>query len=499
MWREAVGQGRFLRKRSETARRFFLVEERRPHVVAAGILNRTRFRGMPLGDLLSRDLEDVLTAARPVAQTSRLRSLASSILHGLRHSSSPRALDARVIMFQTNKRDHLDSISGAVRATAGEVGPVVVVGTEHQQQVNYWDIFGLFGLGDVVRVAALSAWHAPRVSRAVHVSGPSSSALGATLVLVEALARQLLHGLSAKRFLSYQSQLGIVAADFDRGPDTAVVCTAARAVGIPSCSFQHGVLIPSPVASSYSPLVADSIGVWGEAAQTQLVREGVSPDKVTVVGRPMRHGAGTRDSAWERDSSSPRSKVVALALSTPDEIRDRVLVAHLAALREACRNPELSFVVKLHPARRPEDFDWVTSDFALPLVPRHQPRHELMAELAAVLVTNSTFAIDAAASGVPVGVVCLPGVPLGFGQGFVDYLRMPVVRTPEDLNRLILGIPPIDRVALSRVNGEAPEGRIAAFLAKQMLPPREFQPSRRIRDGRLPSSSTSPGWGLSRT
>ena len=440
----------------------------RPHVVAGELLNRVTFEGMGLGDLLARELQEVLESDSKPAVLPRVRAAASSIYHGLRHRPNFRNSGAQVLMYQSGPRAHLDAITGAVLEAQPSAGRVVVGGSGRQDLVTYWDIFGVFGVFDVLRTGAFVAMNLGNLRSSLRAASPTTSQIAP---LAASLVRQLLHGLSASRFLARQTELGLVAADFDRGHDTSVLCAAAKAAGIPSCSFQHGIIIPSPVASNFSPIVADSICVWGEAAEGQLIAEGVPERRIAVVGNPSSQQQRSRFSLGsDGTASGSAGGVVALALSTPNEVKDRLLVAHFAALRDGFADDALSFVVKLHPARNPEHFVWVEHEFGLPLVPRNQPRNVLMGELAAVLVTNSTFGLDAASHGVPVGVIKHPDVPIGYGQGFIDYLEMPVVDTSEDLNDLVQGRHPLDHAALRRVVGDAVGDRVARFIKDQSRP-----------------------------
>lgn len=436
----------------------------RPHAVAGEILNHGSWKGLRLGDLLALELQDTLEYVERIDLRRHLRWCASSIWAGLRWRGRDSDTGARVLHFQSGVRDHLDGISQSVRESQPRVGRVTVVGPRHNDDVAYWDIFGQFGVLDLGRAAIVLAINVPRVAKAVQASRPRR---GARTALVITLFRQLLMGVSASRFLRQQGSLLLVLADSDRGHDTGVLCTAARAVGLASASIQHSVILPSPVASNYTPLVADSIAVWGKAARDQLVKEGVDPDRIGVVGNPTR--TLLKDASTE-PTGKPRVKtsgLVALALSAPDETRDRILVAHLAALRRDCDLTELSFAVKLHPTRRPEDFEWVERDYGIPLVPRETPRDELMADLAALLVTNTSFAMEAAAMDIPVGVINLPDVPIGYGQGYVDYLGMPVVDTWPDLRGLVLGHRPVDLAALRSVAGGLVGDQMGRFILER--------------------------------
>lgn len=93
----------------------------------------------------------------------------------------------------------------------------------------------------------------------------------------------------------------LIVTEYDRNYLWSCLVLAARQLGIPSVTLQHGVIEQDPIG--FSPLLADSIIVWGEFDRDKLVAAGESPERILIGGCPRL----TRE--FSSDPSRSRAKL----------------------------------------------------------------------------------------------------------------------------------------------------------------------------------------------
>ena len=182
--------------------------------------------------------------------------------------------------------------------------------------------------------------------------------------------------------------------------------------GAPACRF------------GFSPIAADRILAWGPSSREQLVRWGVPPGRIHVVGS-AKHEALYR--AWRRrmgvrerqrslgDSQRRRPRFLLLATVPPRDGRPDAIALHLnrrtyaemlrTALAVVATIPGASLVVKLHP-RTPDDPIAHATLAAFPSVESRVvargPLEPWLARADCVLSCISSAGIDSTLTGVPV-------------------------------------------------------------------------------------------------
>lgn len=202
-------------------------------------------------------------------------------------------------------------------------------------------------------------------------------------------------------------------------PAPAMLAIQARAHGIPRVFVQHGLWQDDP--DPRIPLDFDQYLVFGESARSALLRAGVEPGRVVVVGNAAQDkaeavGALPRPSKHAIALAAGR-KVVLIGAQPGDVIRPRGLPggwgeAVFAAARKLgnCR-----VIVKMHPRETDPDIyrkaaARIGADVAV--VPHGEaPLSELIAVCDVFMTGYSTAALEAMAQGKPVVTVNLSGQP----------------------------------------------------------------------------------------
>lgn len=280
-----------------------------------------------------------------------------------------------------------------------------------------------------------------------------SNRLSAVLLL------QILRAIGMGRFLRTQSGTRFLSGDVDRAVLAAPLFLAARGMNLPSGSIQHGALLPAETLSGFTPLIGDTIGVWGTAVRDQLIKEGEAPESVVVVGCPTFHGWQTKDSDWRPGTH----REVYLALSEPDLDKEREIVKFFLKISEASAG-KFEFKVKLHPGRDRSAYQWISDDFGIDLVPEGVSFEQFAASAAAVLITGTSLGLSMLAYGIRVGVVDIPEAASKMGRDYVNYLRVPTVGSVEDFNHLMSSTEFCDQSALKAVMDDPNRAAFRTFL-----------------------------------
>jgi hypothetical protein len=221
--------------------------------------------------------------------------------------------------------------------------------------------------------------------------------------------------------------------EHDRASLWSCLVLAARTLGIPTFTMQHGVL--DSQATGYTPVLADKMICWGEMHRQRLIAQGEDATRLLIGGCPRL----SRDCAG--DAAQARSKLGLVAdrplvmLGTcPLDTAARLRLASLFC-EAARRLAAVSVAVRLHPSERTEDY--------APLAARYpQVRFfsnaastldESLAAADVLVVQSSGLGSDALVKRRPVVVVDLPGIPLGHGADMVEAAGCPRVTTAEEL------------------------------------------------------------------
>ena len=224
--------------------------------------------------------------------------------------------------------------------------------------------------------------------------------------------------------------------EYDRNGFTSPLILACKKFGIPTYTLQHGVI---ETDYGYTPLLADTIFVWGVRSQKKLERLGVEPHRIVVAGHP---GLSfqfniSRDDVCQKIGLSPERKVVMLA-TDPFDQKSRLQFA-----RSFCEAfppfEEFQPIIRLHPSEDLSGYRSLQKKYEHVLF---QENHELSLEeslsLADVVVTHhSGYGLDALVYGKPVVVFDVLQEPLMYGEDLVQDAGMPCARSPHELREII--------------------------------------------------------------
>ena len=75
-----------------------------------------------------------------------------------------------------------------------------------------------------------------------------------------------------------------IVTDYDRAGLSSCLVLAARSLGIPTFSLQHGVM--GDDAAGYVPVLADRMFCWGELHRRIMTEAGQDPAKLAIGGCP---------------------------------------------------------------------------------------------------------------------------------------------------------------------------------------------------------------------
>jgi hypothetical protein len=224
-----------------------------------------------------------------------------------------------------------------------------------------------------------------------------------------------------------------VVTDHDRAHLPSCLVLAARSLGIPTFSLQHGVLDQGAVG--YVPVIADRMFCWGEMHRRLMIAAGQDPARLAIGGCPRltRELAADRQHVRSRLSIDPSHRVAMLGTS-PVQPEQRICVARWFC-DAVSQLDGVSGMVRLHPSENLEFY----ADIA-----RNYPRvrfmdnsqftlDESLAATDVVVVQDSGIGSDALVKRRLVAVVEFPGIPLGHGKDLIEQAGCPRAAGPEEL------------------------------------------------------------------
>ena len=398
-------------------------------------LNKTKFKGVWIGSLMAIFLSKIFNNT---LNKRVLRHFASVIyFHFKAIKPKPRFKDLNksVLYFKTGVHRHYKSMEDAVISDNFLKDQTLVVGPPNHCSISAGFVFGSFSFGDLIKgwsflvKNGFPIWIILKDFRLSKIERTSLLLmLFCQLAKVQSLVRF---------FASQKNSIKLIGGDFDRGAESAVWFAVAKTMGFRSFTLQHGVINPP---YGYNPLIADEIWVWGEMAKKQLILLCVNESQIKVVGTPILNKIEISDN--KRQAVINRLKLkdgvnVVLALSTPNPINDRKLVNFLKEVKNMYGGPNDNFFVKLHPARKTKDFQWVSAEFGIELLPNPMDQSEFM-NLADILLAHSSgITIEAFYYGIKIGILDILPVSPGNGLEIHKYFDVSLIRKVSDFERVL--------------------------------------------------------------
>jgi hypothetical protein len=259
---------------------------------------------------------------------------------------------------------------------------------------------------------------------------------GLSEAIYERLAIELVHG--SQFFVGFRQLLAslrprAIVTEYDRGARWSCLVLAARSLGIPTFTLQHGVIGEEGIG--YVPLVADKIFCWGETTRDLLVPCGVSSERIVLGGCPRldRQLAVEPPEARAKLGLDAAKPVVMLATAPYAGLERTRLVEMFAGCME--RLPEAVGIVRLHPSETLEEYRELArlhpairfSDNCAASL------DESLAAADVVVVQNSGIGSDALVKGRLAIVADLPPSPLGHGRDLVEQAGCPCAKSADEL------------------------------------------------------------------
>ena len=141
---------------------------------------------------------------------------------------------------------------------------------------------------------------------------------------------------------SKQSKTQVFITEYDRNFIAAPIVGAYKILGIPTVTMVHGMI----GEYGYTPLGANYVFCWGRIQRTQLIEQGVNPNKVRMVGYPA-----VIDRANFRKASFTSNELftVGLAINPSKNELYMGILEQLYDLTYLIENIEI--IVKLHPSQ----------------------------------------------------------------------------------------------------------------------------------------------------
>jgi len=428
-------------------------------------LNGFSIEGLPLGVCASYFFDRTFYNDFDHSLKFQLGTLLQTLGKSINKNRLLRTFPARVFYLKTGRDRHYCTMEQAVRSAATPDANVLIIGP-----MGYSDLYtgGVFFHAGPCSLLRIHAYLQKNKRKICAILKPLELTKKQQRSFHFHLRNQLLKALSAKRFLMKQTQPILLGADYDRGVNACCWFAAAQALRIESFTLQHGVINP-PVG--FSPVHADEIWVWGEMAKKQLVKAGVSEQKIRLTGTPI---VETLECSTDQ-KTKVRTKLglkagrtIVLALSRPEKEDDWKQVQLFQAIRKEFGKPHDNFVVKVHPSYPNADYSWLLQEFDLKVLPLDLTYPEFMNLVDILLAHNSGIASEVLYYGKQVGILdVLDQIP-GNGMELHTWLNVPLLRTAHDFMQL--DELPMNGSAIFQRTGQAATQEIVRNIRQRLQP-----------------------------
>ena len=242
---------------------------------------------------------------------------------------------------------------------------------------------------------------------------------------------QILRAISLKKFLEMQTRTRLIGADFSRGYDTAVLFSVAKSLNIESFELQHGSFNYPNVCH----VNADEIWVWGEMSKIQLIQSGtISPDKIFITGSPIIENI-KNSKIIKQNSKVKKGTNVILALSSPIKRNEIKLVEFLSSIKKKFKNKNFNFFVKIHPARKIKNYEWVRK-YDIDLLPHDISFEKFMDMLDILLTHSSDLAYEVLYFNKKVGILDILDFPPYSNLELHKYFNIPRITKSDEIKNI---------------------------------------------------------------
>jgi len=332
--------------------------------------------------------------------------------------------------FKSGLQRHHQAMEEAVLHNEDLEQKTLVIGPEHDCELSKGKVFynsNLITLFKIIIFLSINIYKITAYFKPLNLNIKTRATLYIYLII------QLLKVNSLKMFIIEQPAIKLIGADFDRGVDSSLLFTVAKALGIKSFTLQHGVINP-PVG--YSPINASEIWVWGEMARLQLMELGVDENKIRKTGTSIVKEYEISNEIRQNTLETYKlytGRTFVLALSSPNKLNDIKLIKLFVKAKKIFGEPSDNFLVKIHPARNISDYSWIEDQYNLHVLPQKIPHEDFLNIVDVLLAHTSGIATEALYHGKKVGILDVLDISPGNGLELNKYFNIPLLKSVTEL------------------------------------------------------------------
>jgi hypothetical protein len=244
--------------------------------------------------------------------------------------------------------------------------------------------------------------------------------------------------MAASKFVDAVNPRAIVT-EYDRGGISSCLVLVARQRGIPAVSLIHGAGLESYPSYGFAPILSTYACCWGEAHRHNLMEHGVDPEQLVITGcQSLSRTLEAQQDAARLKIGLPVDRPTVLLATNPIKLEDRKKYA-LAFCGAMSRLPEISAVVRLHPAENLAEYKKLIEGFPrVKFLPNDaMSRDESLAAADIVVNHESSFGIDALLKGKLVVVLDVLDAPLKVAKDLIELANCPMAKSSEELEMVI--------------------------------------------------------------
>lgn len=395
-------------------------------------LNKIDYEGLQLGIILSNYF-NILYSSR--INKSWIKKAILFLFFFFKPFFKKKLLDDQkknLIFFSSGSFSHLKSIQNALISSTKEKKNTIIISNDNSIGIDK-KVFFLAGIFDFLKILLFLVKNLKSINKKIKSLNLS---IYLKIQFFLELYFQIIKALSLLKFVKSQSRTKCIVADYDRGYDSALFFSVAKALNIKSFVIQHGAINP-PVG--YFPVNADKILVWGEMSKNQLIQLGVIPKKILVTGTPIVQDIEINEEIrknYIKIHGLNSGKNIVLALSSPDRFRDEKQVEFLSKIKKLDLDMANNFFVKIHPSRNLRKYLWIKKKFNIDLLPIDITNTDFMNIVDILLTHNSGLANEAIFHDKKVGIIDVLDIAPRNGIELKKYLNVPIIKSSSTLEDL---------------------------------------------------------------
>lgn len=395
-------------------------------------LNSIKYEKIELGRLLSNYF-NVIYYHRSYSWLKKLYLFFKSIFKISFSKKNFNHKNKKILYYCSGQINHLEKIKSALSSDKSIKDKTLFI-NDHSDLCDN-DIFYKNKLVDLFDI---SLYLIRQRKKILEIMKPLNFSIFDKVQFAFELQLQLLKAISLINLMKKLNELNLVVGDYDRGYESSIVFAVANALNIKSIVLQHGTLNP-PIG--YTPVNANEIWVWGEMTKAQLLKLGVSSNRIRITGNPIISKLNTSLTKKQKTKiflkKENYKENVVLALSAPDKKNDIKQVEFLAALKRKDVNSKYNYYVKIHPARDYNKYQWIVNKFNISILPHKISLEEFIGFVDILLTHSSGLANELIFHNKKVCILDILKTPPLNGMELHKYLKIPLITESTTIDQLV--------------------------------------------------------------